>query len=232
MAGSFSMMRANHYVDVGHVIDGDTFTTSEGETIRLLGINTPEIAHDKKPGQPLGKEATQALEKMITGQRVRLAFDQDRQDQYGRTLAQVWLPDNSWVNGQLIEMGLAHVYTFTPNTRWTQELLQLELEARASERGIWNNARFKVLNASRVTDLQVGQFRLIQGEVKSLDKNGWGFDLGKVHISIPKKARKLFGNRLTFKIHDRLTIRGKLRISRKGRYFMPVYLPQDIEVNP
>jgi len=89
-----------------------------------------------------------------------------------------------------------------------------------------------VLPAKKTSNEQVGQFRLIEGNIHSIDKDGWGFYLDKIHVSIPKNIRKRFKNEPTFRIEQSLTVRGKLRISSKGNVFMAVYTPEDLEVNP
>ena len=109
-AGSLSIVGQSRWVQVSKVFDGDTFRTTRGEKVRLLGINTPEIAHDRRPSQPFGIEAKRHLKQLISGKTVRLQLDRDRKDNYGRTLAQVYLRDGRSINEQMVRDGLAHVY--------------------------------------------------------------------------------------------------------------------------
>lgn len=76
-------------------IDGDTFSTGDclgdGEVFRMLGIDTPEIAHDPEPADCFGNEAWLELAAIIENERVTLTFDETCTDIYDRTLAYVWL---------------------------------------------------------------------------------------------------------------------------------------------
>ena len=79
-----------HVVKVRRVIDGDTLELDNGEDVRLIGVDTPETKHPKKPVERFGKEATAFTMRLVEGQEVRLAYDQQRKDKYGRTLAYVY----------------------------------------------------------------------------------------------------------------------------------------------
>ncbi|RMH62421.1 MAG: nuclease [Zetaproteobacteria bacterium] len=227
MAGTLSIIGGDRYVRVAHIIDGDTFVTKRGEKVRLLGINTPEIMHDEQPGEALGDAARARLAQLIAGHLVRLAFDRDKRDDYGRLLAQVY-DRGRWINAQLVEEGIAHVYTFAPNFRWAPALLQRERQARRLGLGIWRTSRFMVLSANRLRPSHLGQFRLVQGTVTHAAR--WRFRLGKLHVSVPRKYRAYFGHGLTVKHGARVLVRGKLRLSRQGTWFLALHTPFDLEV--
>jgi hypothetical protein len=194
-------------------------------------MNTPETRHGDEPGQVGGKEAKEALKKLILSKQVRLQFDKEKKDRYKRTLAQVWMRDGLWVNGWLLKKGYAHVYTFEPNVRWAKKLLKKERIARTQKLGIWNTARFKVLTARRISGKNIGQFRIVQGEVAQVtDKKGWAFKLGKLNISIPKSYRKAFRGAPHLKNGQKITVRGKIRISSKERLFLALHSPADLEL--
>jgi len=231
IAGTLSWLAEERWVTVDKVYDGDTFQTRHGEKIRLLGINTPEIQHRDSIGQMGGNEAKQALKQLISGKQLRLRFDKEKKDRYGRTLAQIWMADGLWVNAWLLEHGFAHVYTFEPNTRWTKELLHHERIARQQAIGIWQTSRFEMLEAEHVSSKHIGQFRVIHGSVKKIsDKYGWQFQVGKIMVSIPKKARKAFKYPPHLKAGQELTVRGKIRISSKDNLFLTLYSPADLEL--
>ena len=226
-AGTLSVVGQSRWVHVGKVFDGDTFRTTAGEKVRLLGINTPEVAHDKEPGQPFGKEAKRRLEQLISGKMVRLKLDRDRKDDYGRTLAQLYLRDGSWINEQLIRDGLALVYTFAPNFQWANRLLIAEAEARTARRGIWESEPFRVLKASSVTARHIGQFRLVRGDVK--EDEPWRFRLGKLTVTIPRSARKWFNLSKLPQHGQSVVVRGRIRTSSKGGLFLALHSPYDLE---
>ena len=156
-------------VRVDYVIDGDTFTTKSGETVRLLAINTPEKrGRDNKP-EPFAMAATDALKNLIAKQEVTLKFDNNPKDRYGRTLAHVYLPRDQWVNEAMLASGLAHVYSFPDNQSHLNHLLTIEAQARQAEKGLWADPRWAVKNAhTAFTKNQIGQFHLVGGTVRDV----------------------------------------------------------------
>jgi len=229
-AGTLSSLGSERWVTVSKVYDGDTFKTRHGEKIRVLSLNTPETRHGAEVGQVGGNAAKKALKQLILGKVVRLRFDKEKKDRYGRTLAQVWMRDGLWVNAWLLNQGYAHIYTFEPNIRWTKQLLKEEQYARQRGLGIWSMPRFKILNAKYVSGKYIGQFRVVQGSVgKALNKKAWRFTLGKLTVSVPKAYRKYFKHPISLKKGQKLTIRGKIRISSKGKLFLALHSPLDLE---
>ena len=227
-AGTLSVVGQSRWVEVAHVYDGDTFRTKKGEKVRLLGINTPEIAYNDRPGQPLGNKAKRRLAELIDGELVELRMDGDKRDDYGRTLAQVYRRDGRWINGLLVREGLALVYTFAPNFRWTKELLAAESEARAAGAGIWANARFRLLESSELSADHIGQFRLVQGSISALEH--WGFRLDDLRISVPKNSRRWFEKGLNeLREGQQVQVRGTIRSAKNGRLYLALHSPYDIE---
>jgi len=228
-AGTFSIIGETRWVQVEYIFDGDTFATATGERIRLLGINTPEVTHGSEPGQVMGDAATQGLKSLIAGQTVRLAFDKERRDVYGRTLAQVWRRDGAWVNGEMVRRGFAHVYTFTPNLRWTKKLIALERPARNHRLGIWNTKRFSVIPASRVSTSYIGQFRVVSGKISRINRHGTGFSMRRLNISIPRKYRAWFHLPLPVRTGQTVTVRGVIRAGGSGSLYLALHSPFDLE---
>lgn len=226
-AGTLSVVGQSRWVDVGTVIDGDTFHTKAGEKIRLLGINAPEIAHNQKAGEPRGQQAKQLLTQLITGKTIKLRGDIEKQDSYGRTLAQLYLRNGIWVNEQLVRSGLAYVYTFPPNIRWASRLLQAEAEARSAKRGIWRTDSFGVLEADKVAAKQIGQFRLVHGKVSSAEQ--WRFKLGQLTVTVPRDKRRWFAKSPLPEDGDVVTVRGKIRTASGGGLFLALHSPYDLE---
>ncbi|MCU0641912.1 MAG: thermonuclease family protein [Candidatus Margulisbacteria bacterium] len=121
---------------VKRVVDGDTIKLVNGETVRYIGVDTPETKHPRKPVQYYGKEASAANKKLVGGKRVRLEFDVQPRDKYGRLLAYVYV-DDIFVNAWLIENGYAQVMTIPPNVKHQDHFLKLQREARENKRGLW-----------------------------------------------------------------------------------------------
>jgi micrococcal nuclease len=115
---------------VARVVDGDTIELDDGRKVRYLGVNTPER------GQPFYQQATDLNAKLVNGKEVRLEFDVDTFDKYGRTLAHVFVGETH-VNLELVRQGYANVYTVPPNLKYNEALLAAEREAREQQRGLW-----------------------------------------------------------------------------------------------
>ncbi len=128
---------ADQWVRVRWVADGDTIVLTDGRHVRYIGINTPEVAHKDKKAEPFGYEAKAFNKRLVRNKKLRLAFDQERHDQYGRLLAYVYLPDGRWVNSLMVAKGLAYCLPSRPNTRFEAELLKVQHHAMAAGTGIW-----------------------------------------------------------------------------------------------
>jgi len=135
---------------VSRVVDGDTLKLSGGERVRLIGVDTPEVHYSdkllrdaKKSGrdvaaiQAMGKKASDFTKSLCGGKRVRLEFDAEKHDRYGRLLAYVYLEDGTFVNAKIIEEGYAQVMTIPPNVRYADRFLRLQREAREKLKGLW-----------------------------------------------------------------------------------------------
>ncbi len=116
------------------VIDGDTIELSDGEHVRYIGIDTPEM----RPVEAWAEAATEANRELVEGRIVRLELDVQERDRYGRLLAYVWVGD-LLVNEELVRRGLAQVSTYPPNVRYERRFLAAQREARAAGCGLWSD---------------------------------------------------------------------------------------------
>ena len=134
--------KSSEYLPVTKVVDGDTFwadnDTKDGVKVRLIGVDAPESKNvfKKKIGY-YGKEAKAYLTTLLSGKNVKLVCDVDSLDQYGRTLAYVYLEDGTFVNADLMKNGYAMLMTIPPNVKFADEFLKLQKEARENNRGLW-----------------------------------------------------------------------------------------------
>lgn len=124
-------------VIVSEVIDGDTLRLASGEKVRLLGIDTPESRSTAKDLEFYGKEASAFCTDLLTGKAVRLEFEEERTDKYGRLVAYVFLDDGTLVNALLIKEGYARYLGAFRFSR-KQEFRSLHQEAKAVGRGLWD----------------------------------------------------------------------------------------------
>ena len=118
------------------VVDGDTILLDGDERIRLIGADTPESVDPRRPVQHFGKEAAAFTRRLAEGRRVRLEYDQARRDRYGRTLAYVYLEDDTFLNAEIIRQGYGHAYTRFP-FRYSDDFRSYERAAREQRRGLW-----------------------------------------------------------------------------------------------
>ena len=131
-------------------IDGDTIELADRERVRLIGIDTPESRFNKKLERDarrtkrdyetiieMGKKASAFTKTLVEGKKVRLEFDVERRDAYGRLLAYVYLPDGRMLNAELLKEGYAQVYTFQPNVKYVGLFLELQKKARENNKGLW-----------------------------------------------------------------------------------------------
>lgn len=119
------------------VLDGDTIILRQGRTVRYLGIDAPELGRNQRPPEFLARAAQDANARLVLNQELRLEYDVERYDQYGRLLAYVFLPDGRMVNAELVRQGLARVYLFPPNLSYQELLVTCQRRAIEARIGIW-----------------------------------------------------------------------------------------------
>jgi micrococcal nuclease len=126
---------------VASITDGDTFRCEGGRRVRLLLIDTPEMGQGG-----FGGAARDALAELLPiGEEVTLETDIDPEDQYGRTLAYVLLPDGRIANEEILRQGFGVVYVFPPNVEHVDRFRAAAAEARADRRGLWAADAFACL---------------------------------------------------------------------------------------
>jgi micrococcal nuclease len=139
--GSAVRPGAGFSATVTRVVDGDTVRVRVGgreETVRYIGMDTPETVKPNTPVQCFGKAASAANRRLVDGQRVRLRLDAEPRDRYGRLLAYVYRRhDGLFVNAALVRDGFATILTIAPNVSHARDLRVLERRARARRRGLW-----------------------------------------------------------------------------------------------
>jgi micrococcal nuclease len=121
-------------------VDGDTLVVAlddgRRDTIRILGVDTPETHHPTKGVQCIGPEAAAYTARRLTGRVVQLEPDVEARDIYGRRLAYV-IVDGHRFDDELVRRGYARVLVIAPNRAHARELLAAELAARRARRGLW-----------------------------------------------------------------------------------------------
>jgi micrococcal nuclease len=122
---------SNAIEKVFRVIDGDTFELTNGQRVRLLGIDAPE------KGQYYYQEASNRLEQLVKGKEVFLEKDISNRDKYGRLLRYVYV-GSLFVNLEMIKEGYAQAFVVAPNLKYDTVFLEAANETKAKGIGIWN----------------------------------------------------------------------------------------------
>lgn len=135
----------NQRILVTEVIDGDTIKIQSGQTVRLLGIDTPETKDPRRPVECFGKEASNETKKLLLGKDVILEKDVSEADKYGRLLRYIYLPLEDgqalFVNDYLVRAGFASVLTYPPDVKFDEQLREAERLARQNYRGLWGKCK-------------------------------------------------------------------------------------------
>ena len=130
-------------VKVTKVVDGDTIKVDIGgtiETVRMIGVDTPEIKDPRKTVQCFGKEASAKTKELLENQMVKLEADktQNDKDKYGRLLRYIYLENGTFINKKLIEEGYAFEYTYQIPYLYQTEFKAAQQLAETNNLGLWN----------------------------------------------------------------------------------------------
>ncbi|ADQ14150.1 thermonuclease family protein [Halanaerobium hydrogeniformans] len=160
-------------VYINHVIDGDTIRIANGESVRFIGIDTPEIDWDNNEAEYYGWEARDYLQQKIQAKNVRLKYDQEKEDHYGRLLAYVYL-NGLHLNQVLLENGYATLMIVEPNNKYETEFKKAAEEARRAQKGLWNkveefSSKLPLLDY-QTAQLFIGEKVIVEGEIVNTAK--------------------------------------------------------------
>ena len=126
---------------VQRVVDGDTLLLANRARVRLIGVDTPEIGNADREPEPYALEASEFTRQMVEGRHVRLTFDRERKDTYGRILAYMYL-DETLLNEEILRAGWGRSLTRFPYSRLMKKrFLAAENEARSAGRGLHQNTQ-------------------------------------------------------------------------------------------
>ena len=219
---------------VAYVIDGDTVILNSGERVRLLGINTPEIAHKKTWGEPLGEEARQELIRLVDNKTVSIEPGIESRDRYGRLLAHLTSSDGKSIEATLLEQGLAAVVVIPPNVDHLPEFTRVEEQARKAKRGLWGLPYFEPRSADALNDSDQG-FRRVRGRVVRVASTKKSISLqlsDRFSITIHRQEWERYwqGHPEQY-LHQWVTVRGWLISSGRG-WRVNIGHPAMLHLNP
>lgn len=136
------VIAAPNFYQVVRAVDGDTIVVdmeNKQETVRLIGVDTPETHRPNSPVQCFGGQASDFTAQSVNGKKVRLEADptNDNRDRYGRLLRYVYLPDGSLLDKTLIEQGYGFAYLNFPFQK-KDEFAEAQAKAEAAKAGLWS----------------------------------------------------------------------------------------------
>ncbi len=137
------------YYSVQRVLDGDTILLKNGQEVRYLGINSPELSHNGKEAECYATEAAEYNKKLLEGKKLRLVQDAVDKDHFGRLLRYVFTDDNLFINRLLLQNGSAQLLEIPPVPKFTNIFFTDVKNAKKQELGIWSHCFKKQDQGSR-----------------------------------------------------------------------------------
>ncbi len=231
---------AAHYDEtarIKYIHDGDTLHLKDGRKVRLIGINTPEVANSKKAAEPFAAEAKEALKALFKSNKaISLVYGKEKHDRYERLLAHGFTRDGKNIQAALLTKGHARAITFPPNTQFSACYQQQERAARCNNAGLWKNS--PPLPVNKLNDRHIG-FQLVTGRLININTSSKGVWLNldnKLTIGVRPDNLPLFDVRTLNKMLDQeIVVRGWLNKGRKNTptdhyYYIRIRHPSAIQL--
>jgi len=179
-------------VAVRYVVDGDTVRLTDGRSVRLIGINAPEIGRKGRTSEPYAEAARRRLQSLIKANdgRVGLVPGVEPKDKYGRTLAHLYGRNGDNLEAILLSEGLGYRVAVAPNVRLAGCQHAAEHVARKARTGLWRQS--PVLRPEAV---RKPGFAVIGGRVQKIERNRGGvwLELGSaVVLHVPVRLQRQF----------------------------------------
>lgn len=218
---------------VRYIHDGDTLHLTNGKKIRLIGINTPELARDNKPAEAFATDAKKALKSLFKHDKsIALLFGKDKKDHYGRYLAHAFLKDGSNIQASMLQQGMARTITFPPNTRFNACYRETERSARCDKTGLWKDTY--ITQTKNLNKRHLG-FQIIKGTVNKVKANNKGFWLtidNKLTVGIRSANQHLFNHQdLNNMLNQTIIARGWINKSKQSTpYYLRIRHPASMEL--
>jgi endonuclease YncB( thermonuclease family) len=158
-------------VTVQRVVDGDTLRLSDGRSVRMIGLNTPELGKQGRSDEPFAVAARKRLEALVAASdgRVGVLAGKEAKDHYGRTLAHLYGADGANLEAQMLAEGLGFQVAVAPNVDLVACQQAAERSARQAGLGVWRQS--PVLKAEQIN---TSGFALVSGRVSKVQRNRGG----------------------------------------------------------
>ncbi|UJP05055.1 MAG: thermonuclease family protein [Nitrosomonas sp.] len=213
---------------VDKVYDGDTIMLEGGKSVRLLGVNTPEIQSRVRNEEPGGTVAKKWLQDLLQGQEVFLEFDQEKKDKYKRQLAHVFLANGKHINLTLVENGLGTLSIIPPNLRYSVQLIHAQQHAEKNKLGIWSMPEYQPHPIAEIANHTQGWQRFIgsPNSVKANKKYTRLIFTDKIDVRIANTNLKLFPD-ISIYLGKSMEIRGWVA-RKKDHYTILIQHPSSL----
>lgn len=228
-------------VVVQRVVDGDTLRLADGRSVRMIGLNTPELGKKGRSDEPFAVAARKRLEALVAASdgRVGLLPGKESKDHYGRTLAHVYSADGANLEAQMLAEGLGFQVAVAPNVDLVSCQQAAERSARQAGLGIWRQS--PVLQAEQIN---ASGFAVLSGRVSNVQRNRGGVWIELQDSLVLRVAPNLFGQ---FDVASLERLKGKqieargwvLDRSRRGglkegqaRWLLPLTDPAMLQIAP
>ena len=217
---------------IKYIHDGDTLHLKDGRKVRLIGINTPEVAHDNKTAEPFSYQAKDALKALFSDDKtISLIYGAEKHDRYKRLLAHAFTGDGENIQAILLKQGFARSVTFPPNTRFSACYMQQERQARCARVGLWEKTT--LLPARDINEKDIG-FQLVRGKLNKISINNKGIWLildNRLTVGIRPDHQPLFDiDDIHELLDNNVVVRGWLNKSKKQTpYYMRIRHPSAMQ---
>jgi endonuclease YncB( thermonuclease family) len=236
----------DEFARVRYVHDGDTVHLDDGRKVRLIGINTPELARDNRPEQAYAQQARTFLIGVLSSyeNRIALVYGKERHDRHQRTLAHLFSPGGENIQALLLQQGLAAAITHPPSVSYAECYTRQETFARCAHSGIWSDPQYAVTPANKLTAKNTG-FQRVSGDIDHViqsDGGVWLF-MSELKMRISDEDLAYFDPiDLPSLVGQHVTVRGWLQRARKipsnkrshgrgAKYYLRIRHPNAIEIN-
>ncbi|WP_448091654.1 thermonuclease family protein [Pseudomonas lini] len=158
-------------VAVQRVVDGDTLRLRDGRSVRMIGLNTPELGKQGRSDEPFAVAARKRLEALVAASdgQVGLLQGKESKDHYGRTLAHVYGVDGANLEAQMLAEGLGFQVAVAPNVDLVACQQAAERSARRAGLGLWRQS--PVLKSEQISS---SGFAMLSGRVSKVQRNRGG----------------------------------------------------------
>ena len=158
-------------VAVQRVVDGDTLRLSDGRSVRMIGLNTPELGKQGRSDEPFAVIARKRLQALVAASdgRVGLLPGKESKDHYGRTLAHLYGANGANLEAQMLAEGLGFQVAVAPNVDLVSCQQAAEHSARQAGLGVWRQS--PVLKAEQIN---ASGFAVLSGRVSKVQRNRGG----------------------------------------------------------